>query len=164
MSVVKRFGRDHSFRNGGEGILLRIAGDGGVETTVDQTLIRGLVTARPRIRLGPASVPSRASMESTTESRRGLPYRASASSDAQRCRWCLCRILLVRCRCALLRRAERVRWWRSPIRMRRVRGLWRHSRRWRVSRSLRCRAHSRTWAFQAISLIDCGKFSLRSKI
>ena len=30
--------------------------------------------------------------------------------DAQRCRWWLCRILLVRCRCALLRRAERVRW------------------------------------------------------
>jgi hypothetical protein len=41
---------------------LRTAGGGSFETTVDQTLMRGLGTARPRIRLGPASVSSRASI------------------------------------------------------------------------------------------------------
>ena len=66
-----------------EGCRLRIAGDGGFETTVDQTLMRGLDTARPRFRLGPASVSSRASILSATESHRGLPYRAAASGDAQ---------------------------------------------------------------------------------
>jgi len=62
---------------------LRIAGDGGFETTVDQTLMRGLDTARPRFRLGPASVSSGASISSATESQRGLPYRAPVSGDAQ---------------------------------------------------------------------------------
>jgi len=52
-----------------QGIRLRIAGGGGFETTVDQTLMRGLDTARPRFRLGPASVSQRASMSSATESR-----------------------------------------------------------------------------------------------
>ena len=41
---------------------LGIAGGGGVETTVDQTLMHGFSTARPPIRPGPASVSSRASI------------------------------------------------------------------------------------------------------
>ena len=53
---------------------LRIAGGEGFETTVDQTLMRGLDTARPLVRLGPASVSSRASTSRpATESQRGLP-------------------------------------------------------------------------------------------
>jgi hypothetical protein len=50
-------------------------GGGGAKTTVDQTLMRGLVTARPFLRLGPASVSSRASAVPATESHRGLPCR-----------------------------------------------------------------------------------------
>jgi hypothetical protein len=44
MSVVKHDGRARSFRGGVYAIKqyrLRIAGGGGVETTVDQTLMRG---------------------------------------------------------------------------------------------------------------------------
>jgi hypothetical protein len=48
MSFFKPFGDEASFRGGGEVMRLRFAGDGGFET--------GLDTARPRFRLGPASV------------------------------------------------------------------------------------------------------------
>jgi hypothetical protein len=62
----------------------RIAEDRAFETAVDQTLMRGLDTARPRVLLRPASLSSRASNFAGHEITSRIARRARASGDPRK--------------------------------------------------------------------------------